>query len=85
MIEVFADVMLERGTREHIRSDNGPEFIATQLRQWLQGREVKPLYIAPGNPWQNGHCESFNGTLRDELLNGELFYGLKELGVIVGN
>ena len=84
VIEVLADVMLERGTPEHIRSDNGPEFIATQLRRWLEGLEVKPLYIAPGSPWENGYCESFNGTLRDELLNGELFYGLKELQVIVG-
>ena len=85
MIEVLADVMLERGIPEHIRSDNGPEFIATQLRRWLQGLELKTLYIEPGSPWENGYCESFNGTLRDELLNGELFYGLKELPVIVGN
>jgi transposase InsO family protein len=84
VIEVLADVMLERGTPEHIRSDNGPEFIATELRQWLDDLEVKPLYIEPGSPWENGYCESFNGTLRDELLNGELFYGLKELQVIVG-
>ena len=85
VIEVLAEVMLTRGTPEHIRSDNGPEFVATRLRQWLEVLEVNPVYIEPGSPWENGYCESFNGTLRDELLNGELFYGLKELNVIVGN
>ena len=85
VIEVLAELMLERGIPEHVRSDNGPEFIAARLRHWLQGLQVKPLYIEPGSPWENGYCESFNGTLRDELPDGELFYGLKELRVIVGN
>ena len=84
VIEVLADVMLVRGTPEHIRSDNGPEFVSKVLRTWLQGLQVKPLFIEPGSPWENGYCESFNGTLRDELLNGELFYGERELQVIVG-
>ncbi len=60
---MLADVLLKRGTPEHIRSDNGPEFIAMQLRQWLGHLEMKPLYIEPGSPWENGYCESFNGTL----------------------
>ncbi len=68
VIEVLAEVMLVRGTPEHLRSDNGPEFIATRLRHWLATLAVKPLYIEPGSPWENGYCESFNGTLRDELL-----------------
>lgn len=84
VIEVLAEVMLRRGTPEHIRSDNGPEFIAGHLRKWLAGLAVKPMYITPGSPWENGYCESFNGTLRDELLNGEFFYGIKELRAIVG-
>ena len=78
VIEVLADVMLERGIPEHIRSDNGPEFIAKELRQWLAAVRAKTLYIEPGSPWENGYCESFNGKLRDEYLNGEIFYSLKE-------
>lgn len=62
----------ERGLPEHIRSDNGSEFIARVLQQWLVRRRVKTLYIEPGSPWQNGHVESFNGSLRDECLNREL-------------
>jgi len=84
VIEVLADVMVSRGIPEHIRSDNGPEFIAHGLRRWLAEIGVKTLYIEPGSPWENGYCESFNGTLRDELLNGEFFYGIPELQVIVG-
>jgi Integrase core domain len=58
---------------EHIRSDNGPEFIAKELRKWLGQLGTKTLYIEPGSPWENGYCESFNGKLRDEFLNGEIF------------
>jgi len=57
----------------HIRSDNGSEFIATKLRQFLKATEIETLYIEPGSPWQNGYGESFNGRLRDELLNAEIF------------
>src|SRR5207247_1942939 len=78
VIETLADVMLVRGVPEHIRSDNGPEFIAEQLRKWLGKLGTKTLYIEPGSPWENGYCESFNGKLRDEFLNGEIFYSLKE-------
>ncbi len=71
-----------RGAPQHIRSDNGPEFIAKALRAWLGESGVKTLYIAPGAPWQNGFNESFNGKLRDELLNGELFTSLTEAKVV---
>ena len=67
---------LRHGPPEHIRSDNGPEFVADAVREWLGRLEVKTLYIEPGSPWENGYCESFNGKLRDECLNREIFYSL---------
>jgi putative transposase len=82
VIEVLADVMLLRGIPEHIRSDNGPEFVARELRKWLGKVGTGTLYIEPGSPWENGYCESFNGKLRDEFLNGEIFYSLKEAQVL---
>ena len=81
MIEVLADVMVMKGVPEHIRSDNGPEFVARDLRNWLADTGAKTLYIEPGSPWENGYCESFNSKLRDEFLNGEIFYSMKELRV----
>ena len=75
--------MLVNGIPEHIRSDNGPEFVAKELRKWLAGVGAKTLYIEPGSPWENGYCESFNGKLRDECLNGEIFYSLKEAQVVI--
>ncbi len=83
VIETLADAMLVHGVPEHIRSDNGPEFIALTLRKWLHGLGTKPLYIEPGSPWENGYCESFNGKLRDECLNGEIFYSLREAQVVI--
>lgn len=83
VIEVLAEVMLRRGIPEHIRSDNGPEFIAQQLREWLGKVGTETLYIEPGSPWENGYCESFNGKLRDECLNGEIFYSLKEAQIVI--
>src|ERR1039457_2541251 len=82
VIETLADVMLVRGIPEHIRSDNGPEFIAEELRKWLSKVGTRTLYIEPGSPWENGYCESFNGKLRDEFLNGEIFYSLKEAQIL---
>jgi putative transposase len=82
VIETLADVMLVRGIPEHIRSDNGPEFIAEELRKWLGRVGTRTLYIEPGSPWENGYCESFNGKLRDEFLNGEIFYSLKEAQIL---
>src|SRR5580658_1722358 len=83
VIEALADVMLQRGVPEHIRSDNGPEFVAEELRKWLATVGTGTLYIEPGSPWENGYCESFNGKLRDECLNGEIFYSLREAQVVI--
>jgi len=83
VIETLADVMLWRGIPEHLRSDNGPEFVAQELRKWLAKVGTGTLYIEPGSPWENGYCESFNGKLRDECLNGEIFYSLKEAQVVI--
>jgi putative transposase len=83
VLETMADVMLVRGIPEHIRSDNGPEMTAKIVRQWLASVGSKTLYIEPGSPWENGYCESFNGKLRDELLNGEIFYSLKEARILI--
>ena len=82
-LEVFADLMARHGIPEHIRSDNGPEMVAKVLRRWLKRLGTEPIYITPGSPWENGYCESFNGKLRDELLNGEIFYTLKEAQVVI--
>jgi putative transposase len=83
VIETLAEVMLWRGIPEHIRSDNGPEFIAQDLRRWLAKVGTGVLYIEPGSPWENGYCESFNGKMRDECLNGEIFYSLKEAQIVI--
>ena len=79
VIGALADVMVWKGVPEHLRSDNGPEFVAKDLRQWLADTGAKTLYIEPGSPWENGYCESFNSKLRDEFLNGEIFDSMKEL------
>ena len=83
VIEALADVMLLRGVPENLRSDNCPEFVGQELRQWLAKVGTGTLYIEPGSPWENGYCESFNGRLRDECLNGEIFYSLKEAQVVI--
>jgi len=76
-------LFLFRGIPEHIRSDNGPEFTSKAIRNWLSRLEVKTLFIEPGSPWENGYIESFNGKLRDELLNGEIFTTLTEARVLI--
>ena len=83
VILVLAELFLSRGKPQHIRSDNGPEFIAKRLRHWLTSLQVKPLFIEPGSPWENGYVESFNGKMRDQFLNGELFYTLREAQVMI--
>jgi transposase InsO family protein len=83
VIETLADVMATKGVPEHVRCDNGPEMVARALREWLAGLGTRPLYIEPGSPWENGYCESFNGKLRDECLNQEIFYSLKEARVVI--
>ena len=70
--------MIDKGISEYVRSDNGPEFIAKDLCSWLFGIGVKTAYIEPGSPWENGFCESFNGTFRDNLLDGEIFFSMRE-------
>ncbi len=83
VLEVLADLFVERGTPAYIRSDNGSEFTAKAVREWLGRLEVGTLYIEPGSPWENGYVESFNGKFRDEFLNGEIFYTLKEAQVLI--
>jgi len=83
VLDCLADLMIEHGVPEHIRSDNGSEFTATAVREWLGRVGVRTLFIEPGSPWENGYNERFNGTLRDELLNGELFYTLQEAEVLI--
>jgi len=82
LIDVLADAMIEHGIPKYIRSDNGPEFVAKELRKWLTRTGAGTLYIEPGSPSENGYCESFNSKLRDEFLNGEIFYSLKEVQVL---
>ena len=83
VIEVLSDAMLFHGIPEHSRSDNGPEMTSKRVRNWLQQIGVQTLFIEPGSPWENGNNESFNGKLRDELLNGEVFYSFKEATIII--
>ncbi len=83
MLEVLADLFVRHGPPEYLRSDNGPEFTAKLVRRWLGRVGVETLFIEPGSPWENGYNESFNGKLRDELLNGEIFYSLAEAAVVV--
>ncbi|NOX94508.1 MAG: IS3 family transposase [Alphaproteobacteria bacterium] len=83
VLAVLAELMVKRGVPDHIRSDNGSEFRAKALRKWLGKLGVKTLYIEPGSPWENGYNESFNGRLRDECLNVELFNSLLEAEIII--
>ena len=78
VIDVLQYLFAVRGTPEHLRSDNGPEFVARSVRRWLDQTGVGTLFIAKGSPWENGYVESFNGKLRDELLNRELFLSLED-------
>lgn len=85
VIEVLAYLFIVRGIPGNIRSDNGPEFIAEAIKTWLRENSVDTLYIEPGCPWQNGYIESFNGKLRNEVLDREIFYSVKEAKVLVEN
>ena len=82
VIEVLSELFITRGLPEYIRSDNGPEFTSKAIQKWLNSLKVAPLFIEPGSPWENGYNESFNGKLRDELLNGEMFYTLQEAKIM---
>jgi len=83
VMETLDELFSERGVPKYTRSDNGSEFIASKLKKWLKERGAQPIHIEPGSPWQNGYIESFNGKLRDECLNQELFYSRGEAQVIV--
>jgi len=83
VIDVLSDLFILRGVPGHVRSDNGPEFIAKAVREWIAAVGAKTAFIEPGSPWENGYCESFNSKLRDELLNSEIFYSLAEAKVII--
>jgi putative transposase len=83
VLQTLTDLFVEHGPPEHIRCDNGPEFVAKVVRGWLGRIGVKTLFIEPGSPWENGYNESFNGKLRDELLDREIFYSLREAEVLI--
>ena len=83
VLDVLSQLFVKNGAPEHIRSDNGSEFIAKRVRTWLGKQQVKTLYIEPGSPWENGYIESFNGKLRDELLEREIFDTLFEAQVLI--
>ena len=83
VIDVLADLFIARGVPAHIRSDNGPEFAATAVKGWISGVGGRTAFIEPGSPWENGYVESFNGKLRDELLDCEVFNTLREAQVLI--
>ena len=83
VIDVVSDLFILRGVPGYVRSDNGPEFVAKAVQAWITAVGAETAYIAPGSPWENGYIESFNARLRDELLNGEIFYTLKEAMIII--
>ena len=85
VLEVLGELMVERGVPDHIRSDNGGEFRAKAVQEWLSKIGAKTLYIEPGSPWENGYNESFNGRLKDECLKPELFNHLMEAKIIIEN
>jgi putative transposase len=83
VIDVLSDLFVLRGVPGHVRSDNGPEFVAEAVQEWITAVGARTAYIAPGSPWENGYVESFNARLRDELLDGEIFYSLREAQVVI--
>ena len=85
VLETLADLFMFEGTPDYIRSDNGSEFTSKDVQKWLSQVGVKTAYITPGSPWENGFNERFNGSLRDELLNGEIFYTLTEAKTLIEN
>jgi putative transposase len=77
VVDVLSHLFILRGVPRHVRSDNRPEFITKSVREWIAAVGAKTAYIEPGSPWENGYYESFNSKLRDEPLNGEIFYTLR--------
>ena len=83
VVDALSDLFLLRGVPGHVRSDNGPEFVAKAVQEWITAVGARTAYIAPGSPWENGFIESFDARLRDELLDGEIFYSLREAEVVI--
>ena len=83
VLDALTDLFILRGPPEYIRSDNGHEFIAQKVRDWIAAVGAKMAFIEPGSPWENGYCESFNARFCDELLNGELFDSLPEAQILI--
>jgi transposase InsO family protein len=83
VIDVLSDLFILRGVPGHVRSDNGPEFVAEAVQEWITAVGARTAYIAPGSPWENGYVESLDARLRDELLDGEIFHGLREAEVVI--
>ena len=83
LVDALKDLFILRGAPEFIRSDNGAEFIAKKVRAWIGAVGAKTAFIEPGSPWENGYCESFNARFRDELLNAEVFYSLREAQILI--
>ena len=83
VIDELTDLFVLRGVPGFIRSDNGPEFVAQSVRDWIEAVGARCAFIEPGSPWENGYVESFNARLRDELLNGEIFFTLKEAQLVI--
>ena len=83
VVDALTDLFILRGAPEYIRSDNGPEFIAKKVRDWITAVGSKTAYIELGSPWEHGYCESFNARFRDKLLNGEIFCSLREAQILI--
>ncbi len=83
VVDALTDLFILRGPPEFIRSDNGPEFVATKVRDWIEAVGARTAFIEPGSPWENGYCESFNARFRNELLDGEIFYTLREAQILI--
>jgi transposase InsO family protein len=83
VIDILSDLFIQHGIPAHIRSDNGPEFVAKAVQEWIGSVGANTAYIERGSPWENGYIESFNARLRDELLDGEIFYSLREARIVI--
>ena len=83
VVDALTDLFILRGPPEFIRSDNGPKFVALKVREWIEAVGAKTAYSEPGSPWENGYCESFNARFRNELLDGEVFYSLREAQILI--
>lgn len=83
VVDALTDLFILRGPPEYIRSDNGPEFVAEKVRSWIMAVGARTAFIEPGSPWENGYCEAFNARFRNELLNAEIFFSLREAQILI--